>query len=70
MGQRVQFSVIKKLDELTALLPEIGQLAEVRRVTPIVIGELRHIRPGFHPPQVIARITAQESAEFIRLSAV
>ena len=28
MDQRVQFSVIKKLDELTALLPEIGQLAD------------------------------------------
>ncbi len=44
-------------------------LEEVRRVTPIVIGELRRIRPGFHPPQVIAKITAQESAEFDRLSA-
>lgn len=41
-------------------------LADIRRGRPVSIEKLRSIRAGFHPPQVIARITDLE-ADSIRL---
>jgi predicted transcriptional regulator len=36
-------------------------LAAVERIAPINIGKLREIRPRFHPPQVLLRLTNAEA---------
>lgn len=36
-------------------------IAAARRIGPISIDQLRQIRDSFHPPQVVARLTARES---------
>lgn len=45
-------------------------LAEVRRGRPVPIEKLRSIRAGFHPPQVIARISDEEATSLDKLSKV
>jgi predicted transcriptional regulator len=37
------------------------RLVDVKRGQPVPIAKLQTIRPGFHPPQTIARISASES---------
>jgi predicted transcriptional regulator len=37
------------------------RLVDVKRGQPVPITKLQTIRPGFHPPQTIARISASES---------
>lgn len=44
------------------------ELVDVKRGTPVSIGELRNIRSGFHPPQVIARLSAAEAAFLQKLA--
>lgn len=44
-------------------------LSDVRRGRPVSIAKLRSIRSGFHPPQVIARISEAEAKTIQRLSA-
>lgn len=43
-------------------------LTDIVRGSPISIEKLRIIRTGFHPPQVIARITKPEAASITKLS--
>ena len=43
-------------------------LAAVRRVQPITLGELRRIRAGFHPPQVLVRLTSKETQVLEKLA--
>ena len=43
-------------------------LVEVRRGRPVPIEKLRSLRAGFHPPQVIARISDEEAASLDTLS--
>jgi len=43
-------------DEAVALV-----LGTVTRCSPIGIGQLRLLRSGFHPPQVLTRLTSQEA---------
>lgn len=49
-------------DEAIALV-----LMTVRRGNSVSIDELRALRPGFHPPQVVARISAAEASSIGRL---
>jgi predicted transcriptional regulator len=43
-------------------------LIDVRRGCPVSIEKLRSVRTGFHPPQVIARITETEALSLKELS--
>ena len=44
------------------------RLSKVQRIQPIDIGQLRVWRKGFHPPQVLCRITALEAQRLLQLS--
>jgi predicted transcriptional regulator len=44
-------------------------LEAVQHVGPITIGQLREIRDGFHPPQVLTRLTASEAKALRKLAA-
>jgi predicted transcriptional regulator len=43
-------------------------LAAVQRVEPITIDQLREIREGFHPPQVLVRLTVAEAKALRKLA--
>jgi len=45
-------------------------LTDVRRTNPVEIEQLREMRSGFHPPQVIARLTKAEAHLLTSLSRV
>ncbi|WP_175506743.1 ASCH domain-containing protein [Bosea sp. CRIB-10] len=45
-------------------------LTDVRRGRPVSIEKLRSIRTGFHPPQVLARISDEEAISLDQLSMV
>lgn len=44
------------------------RLSKVRRMQPISIEQLRVWKEGFHPPQVLSRITASEAKRLLQLS--
>lgn len=44
------------------------RLSKVQRMKPIGIEELRIWKEGFHPPQVLARITAPEAKRLLQMS--
>lgn len=39
------------------------ELADARRIEPVSIEELRDLKHGFHPPQVMVRLTEREVSE-------
>lgn len=43
-------------------------LAAVKQVRPISLGELRRVRAGFHPPQVLVRLTSAEAEALQKLA--
>ncbi|MGO4505472.1 GNAT family N-acetyltransferase [Bradyrhizobium sp. 2TAF36] len=43
-------------------------LAAVKQVQPITLGELRRVRAGFHPPQVLVRLTSKEAEALEKLA--
>ncbi|MFG1394362.1 ASCH domain-containing protein [Xanthobacter agilis] len=45
------------------------RLSRVQRIQPISIERLRVWKKGFHPPQVLARITASEAKRLLQMSA-
>ncbi|MBX3577654.1 MAG: ASCH domain-containing protein [Rhizobiaceae bacterium] len=44
------------------------RLSKVQRIKPIGIEQLRVWKEGFHPPQVLARITAPEAKRLLQMS--
>lgn len=57
-------------DRYYAGAPEaIGiRLSKVQRIKPISIEQLRIWKQGFHPPQVLTRITASEASRLLQLT--
>lgn len=43
-------------------------LAAVKQVHPVTLGELRRVRAGFHPPQVLVRLTSTEAKALEKLA--
>ncbi|MBR0840873.1 ASCH domain-containing protein [Bradyrhizobium liaoningense] len=43
-------------------------LAAVKQVQPITLRELRRVRAGFHPPQVLVRLTSKEAEALEKLA--
>lgn len=44
------------------------RLSKVKRTEPIGIGQLRAWKEGFHPPQVLSRITSSEAKRLLQMS--
>lgn len=44
------------------------RLSKVQRIHPIGINQLRVWKDGFHPPQVLSRITASEAKRLLQMS--
>lgn len=44
------------------------RLSKVQRIQPIGIEQLRFWKKGFHPPQVLSRITASEAKRLLQMS--